>query len=205
MMLETVFTIGHSTHELDDWTKMLRQHEVTAVADVRSVPVSRFTPQFNQGSVKRGLHDVGIKYAFLGRELGARTDDLSCYVDGRVQYDRLAKTPGFVSGVDRLLGGARTERIAIMCAEGEPLDCHRTILVARVLTERGVRIDHIHGDGRVESHAEAMERLMGMFGLAEADLFRTRAERLDEALSRQECRIAYVNEELRDDDGMAEV
>src|SRR5688500_7367017 len=102
MTFETVLTIGHSTHDFRDWTKLLRQHEVTAVADVRSVPVSRFTPWFNQASVKRGLHEAGIKYAFLGRELGARTDDTSCYVDGRVQYERLAKTSAFTSGVERL-------------------------------------------------------------------------------------------------------
>lgn len=204
MTLETVLTIGHSTHDLHDWTKLLQRHEVTAIADVRSVPVSRFAPQFNQGSVKRGLREAGIKYAFLGGELGARTDDSSCYVDGRVQYDRLAKTSAFISGIQRLLKGAQNERIAIMCTEGEPLDCHRTILIARVLTEHGVAVDHLHGDGRVESHDSAMERLMSAFGLAEADLFRTRAERLEEALGRQECRIAYVNEELRDD-GTTEV
>ncbi|MEU6153730.1 DUF488 domain-containing protein [Actinosynnema sp. NPDC047251] len=180
--------------------KLLRQHKVTAIADVRSVPVSRFTPQFNRSSIQRGLHEVDIKYAFLGRELGARTEDSACYIDGRVQYDRLAKTPEFASGIERLLKGAHTERIAVMCTEGEPLDCHRTVLVARVLTEHGVTVDHIHSDGRIESHYSAMERLMAMFGLAEADLFRTPTERLEEALSRQECRIAYVNDEFRDDE-----
>lgn len=200
----TVLTIGHSTHDLLTLVRLLRQHEVTAVADVRSIPVSRYTPQFNRGSVERGLYEAGIKYVFLGKELGARTEDTSCYIDGRVQYGRLAQSPAFVSGVERLMMGAQIERIAVMCAEGEPLDCHRTVLVARVLTEHGVKVDHIHGDGRLESHAAAMERLMARFGLADADLFRTPAERLDEALSRQEYRIAYVNEELRAD-GTAEV
>lgn len=194
-----VLTIGLSVHDFPSLVRLLRRHEVTAVADVRSVPLSRFTPQFNRGSIERGLKDADIKYAFLGKELGARTEDLSCYVDGRVQYELLARTPEFTGGIDRLLRGARTERIALMCAEGEPLDCHRAILVSRVLTEHGVAVEHVHGDGRSESHAEAMERLMAMFGLAEQDLFRTRTERLDEALSRQEARIAYVNEELRDD------
>jgi uncharacterized protein (DUF488 family) len=199
-----VLTIGHSVHDFPNLVRLLRRHKVTAVADVRSVPLSRFTPQFNRGAVERGLRDAGIKYAFLGKELGARTEDLSCYVDGRVQYERLAKTPEFVSGIERVLRGARTERVAVMCTEGEPLDCHRTILVARVLAEHDVAVGHVHGDGRVESHAEAMERLMAIFGLAEDDLFRTRAERLDEALSRQEARIAYVNEDLRGD-GVTEV
>lgn len=199
MMPGTVLTIGHSTHDLRSLVRLLGQHEVTAVADVRSVPLSRFTPQFNRGSVERGLHEAGIKYVFMGKELGARTEDTTCYVDGRVQYGRLAQTPEFVSGIERLVEGAQTERIAVMCTEGEPLDCHRTVLVARVLTEHGVTIDHIHGDGGMESHTSAMQRLMARFGLADADLFRTPAERLDEALSRQEHRIAYVNEEFRAD------
>ncbi|GAA4536709.1 DUF488 domain-containing protein [Amycolatopsis samaneae] len=199
----TILTIGHSTHDFPTLVGLLCQHGVTAVADVRSVPASRFTPQFNRDSMERGLRKVDIKYVFLGKELGARTEDLSCYVDGRVQYSRLAQNSDFVSGIDRLLKGAQAERIAILCTEGEPLDCHRTVLVARVLTEHGVTIEHIHGDGQIESHASAMERLMTKFGLAEADLFHTRTERLGEALRRQELRIAYVNEELRTD-GTAE-
>ncbi|MEU9502158.1 DUF488 domain-containing protein [Streptomyces sp. NPDC048196] len=194
-----ILTIGHSTHEFPTLVGLLRQNEVTAVADVRSIPVSRFTPQFNRVPLEHGLCEAGMKYVFLGKELGARTKDTTCYVDGQVQYGRLAQTPGFISGIERLTKGARTERIAIMCAEGEPLDCHRTVLVAQVLTEHGVAISHIHGNGRMESHTAAMERLMAKFGLAEDELFRTPAERLKEALSRQESRIAYVKDEFRAD------
>jgi uncharacterized protein (DUF488 family) len=142
------------------------------------------------------LYDAGIKYVFLGKELGARTNDATCYVDGRVQYRRLAETPEFTNGIKRLLKGARTERIAIMCTEQEPLDCHRTVLIARVLTEHGVAIDHIHGDGNTESHTSAMRRLMAKFGLDEADLLYTPTERLEQALSRQERQIAYFNEDF---------
>jgi hypothetical protein len=133
----------------------------------------------------------------MGKELGARTADATCYVEGRVQYGRLAQTLEFASGIERLLKGAETERIAIICAAQEPLDCHRTVLIARVLAERGVTIGHIHGNGHIEGHTLAMRRLMAGFGLDAADLFRTPAERLEEALNRQEHRIAYVNEELR--------
>jgi uncharacterized protein (DUF488 family) len=194
MTATTMLTIGHSTQDLPALVRLLRQNGVTAVADVRSMPISRFAPQFNRGSVERGLHEADIKYVFLGEELGARTENAACYVDGRVQYGRLAQTPGFVTGIERLMQGAQTERIAVMCTEGEPLDCHRTVLIARVLSEHGVAIDHIHGDGQIESHTSAMERLMARFGLAEADLFRTPTERLEEALHRQEHRIAYVRE-----------
>ena len=119
-----ILTIGHSTHDLDAFLRLLSENRVTAVADVRSVPASRFTPQFNRDAIKRALRDVDIKYAFLGAELGARSDDPNCYVNGKVQYARLAQTPAFAEGIERLRRGLATERIALMCAEQEPLDCH---------------------------------------------------------------------------------
>ncbi|MGW5050157.1 DUF488 domain-containing protein [Actinokineospora sp. NPDC004072] len=194
-------TVGHSTHEGETFVDLLRAHGVTAVADVRSVPFSRHTPHFNQRSLERGLARSEIKYAFLGKELGARSTDIGCYLDGRVQYAKLAATAEFASGIERLQEGASRERIAIMCTEGEPLDCHRTILVARVLVEAGAAVDHIHPKGDLESHADAMTRLMAKFDLAEEDLFRTHAERLGEALRRQEERIAYVDEHLKSGQG----
>ncbi|MEV7313910.1 DUF488 domain-containing protein [Streptomyces microflavus] len=189
-----VMTIGHSTHQLPKFLKLLRQSGVTAVADVRSVPASRHTPQFNKRALEKSLRGEGVKYVFLGEELGARTRDSSCYVDGRVKYHRLAQTQKFLLGVERLERGVRTERIAIMCSEGDPLSCHRTILIARVLSARNVEIRHIHSDGLVETHDSAMERLMAKFGLAQEELFRTSGERLADALNRQEREIAYIDE-----------
>lgn len=197
MSKQKFLTVGHSAHDGETFVTLLRKHGVTAVADVRSTPFSRFTPHFNQRSLEHGLFKRGIKYVFLGNELGARTADLSCYIDGKVQYAMLAATSAFANGIERLSRGANNEQIAIMCSEGEPLDCHRTILVSRTLVESGAMVDHIHGDGNLESHSDAMTRLMGKFDLAEDDLFRTRDERLDEALRRQEDRIAYVDENLR--------
>ncbi|MET8477214.1 DUF488 domain-containing protein [Streptomyces clavifer] len=199
MTPHTVFTIGHSTHSSSGFLSLLQKHGITAVADVRSMPVSRFTPQFNRYAVERILSDVDIKYVFLGKELGARTGDLTCYVDGRVRYDLLARTSDFESGIKRLRNGSQSERVAVMCTEQEPLDCHRCVLVARVLEGDGITVEHIHGDGHIEDHASAMRRLMANFGLDQEDLFRTSVERLQEALDRQEQRIAYVNEELRID------
>lgn len=190
-----ILTVGHSTHAIEHFLGLLTKHEVTAVADVRSVPASRFTPQFNRDVFKRSLAEVGIKYVFLGQELGARSDDRSCYVNGQVQYERLAQTVPFGEGIDRLLKGAVTERIAVTCAEQEPLECHRTVLVSRVLDDRGASVAHIHGDGRHEPHGDAMQRLMSGFGFDQDDLFHTREELLEEALARQEQRIAYVDKD----------
>jgi len=197
----TVLTIGHSIHSLDVFVKLLRQHGVTALADVRSTPYSRANPQFNRETLERDLKAQGIKYVFLGSELGARSNDLTCYENGRVQYARLARTDLFRSGIDRVIRGANEYRIALMCAEKEPLDCHRTILVARALTELGVTVQHILADGRLESHDATMERLLKVVGVRDHDLFRSRDELMAEALGRQEQKVAYVNEKLVADAG----
>jgi len=190
----SVYTIGHSTHSAEVFLALLRQHGVEAVADVRSSPFSRFNPQFNRELLEQFLKANGIRYVFLGKELGARSEDRSCYLDGRVQYGRLAQTPLFQSGLDRVLQGAAKYRVALMCAEKEPLECHRTLLVARALAERGQPVLHIHADGHLESHEAAMERLLDVTGLPKEDLFRSRQELLAEALARQEQQVAYVDE-----------
>lgn len=195
-----ILTIGHSNHPFETFAALLRQNDVTAIADVRSAPYSRFTPHFNKDALQRDLKAVGIKYVFLGRELGARSEDPSCYEHGRVQYGRLARSPLFHEGLERLVRGAVGHQIAVMCAEKEPLECHRTLLVARALEERGVMVAHVLADGRVESQGEAMVRLLDVLGLRE-DLFRSRSELIQEALARQEQRIAYVDEQMAADAG----
>lgn len=191
-----VVTIGHSTHSLEAFLALLQKHGVTAIADVRSAPFSRFNPQFNKDALERSLKAVGIKYVFLGRELGARSDDPSCYENGRVQYGRLARTELFRSGIERVIRGAQEQRIALMCAEKEPLECHRTLLVARGLDEQGIAVAHILSDGRLETHRDAMERLLDVTGLPHEDLFRSREVLLAQALARQEVKVAYVDEKL---------
>src|SRR5262249_44809331 len=136
----SLFTIGHSTHSLEVFVELLTHHGVTALADVRSAPFSRFNPQFNKDALARGLNARGIRYVFLGRELGARANDSSLYENGRVRYARLAQTDLFKQGIARVIQGATEHRIALMCAERDPLECHRTLLVSRALDEQGVEV-----------------------------------------------------------------
>ena len=123
----TVLTIGHSTHAPGAFLALLRQYDVTAVADVRSAPYSRFNPQFNREPFAEALGTEGVRYVYLGNELGGRSEDPVCYEDGRIRYDRVAATESFRSGLARVVDGAARHRIALMCAEKEPLDCHRTL------------------------------------------------------------------------------
>jgi uncharacterized protein (DUF488 family) len=192
----TVCTIGHSTHTIERFVDILRQHGVTAVADVRSVPYSRFQSQFNRESLQATLKTLGIAYVFLGKEFGARSDDTSCYQEGRIQYRRVARTEAFKVGLERVRSGSKKLRLALMCAEGEPLACHRALLVSRELIATGIDVVHIHPDGRLEPHADAMKRLRKRLRLPEQDLFQSESELIEEVYALQEKRIAYVDKRL---------
>ena len=188
-----LYTIGHSNHPIERFLALLQPHGITAVADVRSTPYSRFNPQFRREKLHAALVSVGIQYVFLGQELGARSQDPACYdPDGRVSYTRLAKTELFRKGIARLRTGMADHRISLMCAEREPLECHRTILVARELVREGVPVTHILGDGSLESHEHALQRLAASLKLTATDLFSDSAELIEQAYDLQAARIAYV-------------
>lgn len=153
-----LFTIGHSNHALETFLALLHQHKIDCVADVRSQPFSRYAPHFDASNLKSALRDAGIAYVPLGRELGGRPDDESMYDPaGHVLYGRVAESGIFREGIQRVERGSHEHRVAMMCSEENPADCHRHLLVARVLTERGTAVTHIRGDGRMESY-EVVER-----------------------------------------------
>jgi uncharacterized protein (DUF488 family) len=193
-----IHTVGHSNHSIERFLALLLSAGITAVADVRSTPYSRFNPQFRREPLQEALAGARIQYVFLGEELGARSKDPDCYDEqGRVSYAKLAQTDGFRRGIDRLKAGMSDFRISIMCAEREPLECHRTILVARELVREGVDVRHILGDGRLEEHRQAMQRLVASLKLAGADLFSAPEDVVERAYEVQAARIAYVKKEAK--------
>lgn len=189
-----LFTIGHSNLDAPAFVKLLQQHGVQTVADVRSSPYSQYTPQFNREVLQATLKQHGISYVFLGDELGARRTERECYENGQAVYELIAKTSSFKDGLERLLSGLQKFRIALMCAEKDPLTCHRTILVCRNVKNAGVEIQHIHSDGHLETHAEAEQRLLQTLKLPTEDFFRSPAEILTEAYATQGKKIAYAEE-----------
>ena len=190
-----IYTIGYAQHTLDSFRAALERYQITAVADVRSNPHSAFKPEFNAEAISRALKDWGIAYVFLGDECGARPHDPACYVDHAVCFEKVAGRPAFQRGIERLLDGMRQYTIALMCAEKDPIFCHRMILVTRHLCRRpGVTVGHILADSTCESSEAAEERLLSLLDLASDELpglGRSRAERLDEAYRRQGERIAH--------------
>jgi uncharacterized protein (DUF488 family) len=152
--MKTLFTIGHSRHEPDYFIDLLKMHDIAAVYDVRSKPYSRFQRQFNRESLVKWLAEAGISYVFMGDALGGRPEDPCCYVNGEISYDLQAATLLFQRGLERLRADIDTKRIAIMCAEKDPLNCHRTWAISQNLPD--MEIVHIHADGRLESHESLM-------------------------------------------------
>ena len=190
----TVFTVGHSTHPVSRLLELLQASQIDAVADVRSSPYSRRLPQFNRESLEGELSRAGVAYVFLGRELGGRGSGSGVLgPDGRVSYAKIGATVEFASGIDRVLHGMAQYRLALLCAERDPMECHRGLLISRVLAGRGVAVQHIGADGHIESQVHAEERLLSLFGLSVPNLLRTDEEVYDEAYLRQESRVAYVD------------
>ena len=186
-----IFTIGHSNHSLEAFITLLQQHGITALADVRSAPFSRFNPQFNKTSLEQEIKLHGIRYVFLGRELGARPKDSSLYENGQVQFERLKDTTLFREGIERVIQGTKQYNVALMCAEKDPLQCHRFLLVACAFEKLDIPIAHILATGEIEPHEATLARLPGAADERQDDLFDSKKEL---ALSSQEKRIAYVEE-----------
>jgi uncharacterized protein (DUF488 family) len=194
--MHPIYTIGHSNHDFPKLVRLLETHAVEAIADVRSHPYSRFAPQYCRKPLQAALTGANIGYVFLGRELGARSPDPACYVDGRVQYDRLARQPAFLEGIERLSQHAERQSIALLCAEKDPIDCHRALLVGRRLWESGIPIAHILADGSLETQGAFESRLLAACKLPEEDLFKTRDALVAEAYEIRSQRGAYRDETM---------
>jgi uncharacterized protein (DUF488 family) len=175
-----VLTIGHSNHATDTFLGLLRAAAVTAIADVRSIPFSRRHPQFDRERLAADLGREGIAYVHLGVQLGGRPADPLLWRDGVADFERIAATPAFREGLDRVVAGAQIHRLALMCSERDPLHCHRCLLIGRALVARGVGVGHLLADGTTRSQADIEADLLALAGLddAQADLLLAPEERL---------------------------
>jgi uncharacterized protein (DUF488 family) len=191
-----LFTIGCSTHSLEGFIALLQKHNIKAIADVRSTPFSRFTPQFNAPSLKAALVASGLFYIPMGEEFGARRKETKAYRDGRVDFDLVKALPLFLKGIERIrAGNERGVRTALMCTEKDPIDCHRFVLVSRNI-ERSLDlgVDHILSNGAIEKTTSLEDRLIKKAGL-QIDMFNPAREPLiNQAYSIVGSQIAYSEE-----------
>jgi uncharacterized protein (DUF488 family) len=163
--MKKVYTIGHSNYSTKYFLSLLKKHGITCIVDVRSVPFSKYTPQYNKDDLKKFLHESRIYYIFMGEELGARRSDKLLYSgDGNLDFDKVSKTSLFQTGIDRIKSGIdKGYNIAIMCTEKDPIECHRNILVARGLYRQNIEIYNILESGKVETQEQIEERLLDLY------------------------------------------
>ena len=149
-----IFTLGHSTHTIERFVDLLNEQGIARVVDTRGQPYSRYNPQFNRERFKASLEAAGIAYEWRGDHLSGRPKALQFYrPDGKVQWDLLRAWPALHESLDEVADTARGIPTALVCAEEDPLQCHRRFLLTPPLIERGFEVRHIRGDGRVETEA----------------------------------------------------
>lgn len=191
--LKTIYTIGYATKDISELITQLQFHEVDVVADIRSVPYSAAFKDYHQESLQRHLRNNGIRYVYLGKELGPRSEDPAHYDENnQVQFDRLMHSDLFQSGIQRLRNGLeKNHRITLLCAEKDPAICHRSLLVSHYLIRNiDVEVQHITHTGELESQQDMEERLIDLQGL-QADMLTGSNELLDLAYQQQLKDCAY--------------
>lgn len=191
-MPNEILSLGHSSLAFPHFLDLLRRAQVTAVADVRSSPFSGRFPWFSQGEMKAGLKRAGVAYAFLGKELGGRPASPELYRGRIADYDAMARTDLFKSGLERLLQGSESHRIAMVCSERDPLHCHRCLLVGRQLALSDIQVAHLSFEGGRETQSQIEERLLREEKLFADDLLKSRSDRLVEAYRKRGRRVAYA-------------
>ncbi len=192
-----LYTIGHSNHTISHFIALLKRHKINLVVDVRTLPYSRYCSQFNKNVISAALQAVNIKYIFLGKELGARPDVPECYESGCVDFKWIAGRKEFKDGLQLLLTDIGKYHIVLMCAEKEPLECHRTILICKKLKEHNLSIKHILEDGRIENHHDTERRLVKMLKI-EPTLFepeKKESDLIEQAYDQQSQNISHRSEE----------
>lgn len=195
---KVIYTIGHSTHTLEYFRELLETRHIDCVVDVRQIASSTYNPQYNGNTLKNYLQDYKIVYIHMGTEFGARPRDLNMLdAEGRVDFDKVRHSKTFLSGIDRLKKGLeKGYRIALMCSQSDPFDCHRFSLIAYYLVHHGFTVRHILKDKSCIDNSELEKLLLEKYDkkLPRKDLFNLHVgdkERLEEAYRLRGKSIAY--------------
>lgn len=163
--MNKIYTIGHSSHKLEYFLHLLKRHGINCLVDVRSMPYSKYTPQYNKDDLKKFLILNGIQYIFMGKEFGARREDRSLYTaEGYLDFEKVTNSNLFNIGVERIKTGIEKDfRIALMCTERDPIDCHRSLLVAKKFHKSNYDVENILDNGELQTQVFLEKRLLDMY------------------------------------------
>jgi len=190
--MRRIYTIGSSVHTTDEFISLLNKYKIDAVADVRSVPYSQHTPQYNKEVLSKVLKEKTINYLDFSKEFGARRKENDAYTNNRVDFKKVIKLPDFIYGIERINAGIyKGYTIALLCTEKNPLDCHRFSLVSKALIDTlGIIVDHILFDGESLNQHDLEKRMLRDFGF-EDDLFDDYKSQLERAYERVSSKVAW--------------
>ncbi|MDR1182884.1 MAG: DUF488 domain-containing protein [Bacteroidales bacterium] len=193
-----IYTVGHSTHELDFFLELIKTVEINCIVDVRSLPASAYSPQYNQNSFKNYLKDNHITYLHFAEEFGARRTDYDLLGDdGKLDFEKVRKTSLFNRGVERIWQGIdKGFRIALMCSESDPLDCHRFSMVSIGLENNGFNVLHLLKDKSIKTNLELEKELLKKYEkkIPQSNLFESEVsfeKQLKEALRLKNKEIGF--------------
>jgi uncharacterized protein (DUF488 family) len=193
--MNELFTIGYADFSISEFLFILKKNKINVVVDVRSAPYSSFKPDFNRERLKLLLNEHKLHYLFLGEYCGARTEDSKCYINNKVDYGLLSKSHNFQLGLRRIKNGIQKYRIALMCAENDPITCHRNILICKNLKSPQLEIKHIIAPDLTELNEKTEERLLNLFYNQQNELFSNRDDLIEEAYYIQGKLIAYTKKD----------
>jgi uncharacterized protein (DUF488 family) len=181
----SLFTIGYGARTLEEFIAALKANRIEYLIDVRTAPYSKFKPEFSKDILQYHVERAGIHYLFMGDALGGQPKDPACHTDGKVDYDKVRAQPWFQKGIERLLKAFEQQhRVALMCSEGRPEQCHRSKLIGEALAAAGIPVRHIDEDGGLLTQAQVINRLtkgqMDLFGQASFTSRKRYAPRGDE-------------------------
>lgn len=190
------YTIGYSGYTVKQFLEMLKHFQINYVLDVRSVPYSKFAPQFNRELIQKSLASGKIHYAFMGKYLGARPEDRSLYSDGYLDFEKMKESDLFKTGLQSVIRGIeKGNHIALMCAEKDPLNCHRAVLVGKALADSEVNVLHILQDGTIKTQSDLDNEMLDLYfpERRQPNLFETKSqeEYLKEAYRKRNAEIGY--------------
>ena len=171
MRKPSLYTIGHGNRKINEFIRLLKDFSIAYLVDVRSQPYSKYYPQYNQNDLKLLLEKNGIRYVFMGDDLGGRPKDITCYDEtGKVDYQIIRTKDFFLDGIERLkVASSKNINVVIMCSESKPCECHRSKLIGRVLQTDKIILQHIDEKGKLKDQVSVINELNK--GYAEVDLF----------------------------------
>lgn len=191
-MISAIYTTGYAGHSAPSLVQLLQTTGITVLADVRSNPFSGRQPEMDKPALMQALRCAGMRYVFMGEQLGGRPRNPKLYRAGRIDPQALLAHEGYRAGVARLIAGAASHSICLLCAERDPISCHRGLYIAESLQEAGMQVLHLIPGKPAEDHQATRTRMAELAHMEHADLFASEKDRLSMAIDQMREKIAFT-------------